>query len=298
MSRKDVDIDSGPCGGGSVSSFLRSLLSGIPWSEGAVSEESHRLETPERGVISVDNPNGKTRIIGEDRDDIQLSARKHARAESEPAAEALLRSIHVEIRDNSGALEIAVEMPRKWNRHGSADLDIRLPRNVRAKVNSSNGKLCIQGLRCAVEARSSNGSIRIEDVMGDIEITTANAKVACDCTCGHLVARSSNGKIEVEQHSGSLDASTSNGLIRASLARLAPGGVSLATSNGRIVLELPKEPDAEVDIRVDNGVIQNELDFGGSGNDPHPTNGRLRGRLGRGGSPIKLRTSNGTVSLR
>ncbi len=130
---------------------------------------------------------------------------------------------------------------------------------------------------------------------GDIDITTANAKVDCDCTSGRLVARSSNGKIEIGGHDGSVDASTSNGLIRASLVHLSSEGVTLATSNGRIVLELPKEPNAEVDIRVDNGVIRNELCLGGQTDE---ANGRLRGRLGRGGTPIKLRTSNGTISLR
>ena len=34
------------------------------------------------------------------------------------------------------------------------------------------------------------------------------------------------------------------------------------------------------------------------GNEIREGAGRLRGRLGRGGSPIKLRTSNGTISVR
>ena len=51
-----------------------------------------------------------------------------------------------------------------------------------------------------------------------------------------------------------------------------------------------------MDIRVDNGVIRNSLDVEQAPNDERA--GRLRGRLGRGGCPIKLRTSNGTVSLR
>jgi DUF4097 and DUF4098 domain-containing protein YvlB len=150
-------------------------------------------------------------------------------------------------------------------------------------------------LRCAVHAHSANGSVRIEDVIGDIEITTANAKVICGCTAGRLIARSSNGKIEVGDHSGSIDASTSNGLIHVCLSQMAPEGVVLATSNGRIVLELPQDPDAEVDVRVDNGVINSEYDLGSGKED---IAGRLRGRLGRGGIPIKLRTSNGSISLR
>ena len=72
-------------------------------------------------------------------------------------------------------------------------------------------------------------------------------------------------------------------------------GVQLATSNGRIVLELPEEVNAELDIRVDNGVIRNDRPLRRADRD---RNGQLRGRLGRGGCPIKLRTSNGSVCLR
>ena len=114
-------------------------------------------------------------------------------------------------------------------------------------------------------------------------------------TCGHLVARSSNGKIEMEGHRGSIDASTSNGLIHCTLEQLGAQGVQLATSNGRIVLDLPEAVDAEVDIRVDNGVIRNDRELCKA---MRERSGELRGRLGKGGATIRLRTSNGSVSLR
>jgi hypothetical protein len=70
----------------------------------------------------------------------------------------------------------------------------------------------------------------------------------------------------------------------------------LATSNGRIVLELPDHVDADVDVRVENGVIRSSREVDTPSGDQRA--GRLRGKLGRGGVPIKLRTSNGTISLR
>lgn len=281
--------------GGGLSHFLRSLLSGIPWSERASQEIELRFDAPAAGVVELHNANGKTRVIGEDRDDIALCGQKNARAESEEAADRLLSEIRIRSEEIAGILELEAEIPRKWNRHGSIDLELRVPRSTAIHITSANGKVCLQGLRHGATARSSNGSIRLNDIVGDIDITTANAKVCCTCTCGKLVARSSNGKIELEDHSGALDATTSNGLIHATLSALGHDGVTLATSNGRIVLELPENPDAEVDIRVDNGVIRSELALG---NEVREGNGRLRGRLGAGQCPIKLRTSNGTISIR
>jgi hypothetical protein len=278
-----------------LSHFLRSLLSGIPWSERASEEFELLFDAPDAGRIDLINSNGKTRVVGEDRPDVLLRGIKNARAESEQAARALLDGIYVRSQETASGLALEAEIPRKWNRHGSIDLELCVPHDTEIHITSSNGKVCVQGLRHGVTAHSSNGSIRLTDITGDIDLTTANAKVCCSCTCGRLVARSSNGKIEVGDHSGAIDATTSNGLIHATLKALAADGVTLATSNGRIVLELPEDPNADVDIRVDNGVIRSDLALG---NEVREGAGRLRGRLGRGGNPIKLRTSNGTISVR
>ena len=121
------------------------------------------------------------------------------------------------------------------------------------------------------------------------------AKFCCAGSRGRVFARSSNRKIEIEDHQGSVDAMTSNGLIQASLDELGKEGVVLCTSNGRIALELPSESNADVDLRVDNGVIRNQLQLHKASKE---SSGRILGRLGKGGAPIRLRTSNGSISLR
>jgi hypothetical protein len=287
------EIGAAPHGG--FGGFLRSLLAGVPWSERAESEEVLHFEAPASGVFRLHNANGRTRVIGEVREDIEVCAAKSARAESAEAARALVDDIRVLCGMVGEILELEVDMPRKWNRRGHANLELRVPRGMNAEISASNGKVCIESLRGAVRARSSNGSVDITDVVGDIEIVTSNAKICCSCTQGRLVARSSNGKIELEEHRGSIDASTSNGLIRASMEKLGKEGVQLATSNGRIVLELPEDVDADIDVRVDNGVIRNDRPLCKA---TRERSGQLRGRLGCGGALIKLRTSNGSICLR
>jgi hypothetical protein len=282
-------------GRGGLGGFLRTLLAGIPWSERVEGVDTLNFAAPTGSVIRVHNTNGKTCIRGEDRDDIEVKASKSARAESAEAAAGLLDDIRVADSEMGGALDLEIEIPRRWNRHGSVNLEIRVPRKMRVEVTASNGKVNIAGLRSSVKARSSNGSVTVMDVVGDVDIMTSNAKVECSDTCGRLVARSSNGKVELDGHRGSIDASTSNGLISASVDELAREGVLLATSNGRIALELPEVVDADVDLQVDNGLIRNTRQLGGG---TRETNGRVRGTLGRGGAAIKLRTSNGSISLR
>jgi DUF4097 and DUF4098 domain-containing protein YvlB len=294
--RRTGDLGTSPLGAHGFGGFLRSLLAGVPWSERAECTETLRFESPSSSMLRIHNANGRTRVVGEDRTDIEVRCRKVARAESNAGAESLLKKIQLlESRSADGALELETDAERKWNRRGHLDLELHVPRGTALDILASNGRVAIDGLRSAVTARSSNGSVELSDVIGDVNIATSNAKVCCCDTHGRLVARSSNGKIELDEHRGSVDASTSNGLIRCSIGELGKGGCQLSTSNGRIVLELPDDVDAEVDIRVDNGVIRNELQLCKASRE---RSGQLRGKLGKGGASIRLRTSNGSISLR
>ncbi len=293
--RRDDDCGNGHGHSGGLGGFLRSLLSGIPWSDRAETTEEQTHPAPRSGVLRVENANGKTVLVGEDRSDVAIVMTKSARAESEEAAQRLAEGIRLEVSESGAGLELEVDVPKRWNRHGSANLEIRIPRELAVQVFSANGSVCVEGLRAAVLGRSSNGSVHVQDVLGDVDVQTSNGKIACSCTCGRLLARSSNRKIEIAEHRGSIDAMTSNGLIHAEVEELGGDGLILATSNGRIVVELPEKVDADIDMRVDNGVIRNHRDLERASGE---RSGRVRGRLGRGGTPIRLRTSNGSISLR
>ncbi len=283
------------CSEGGLSGFVRSLFSNIPWSERLEREETLNLEVTESRSLSVYNSSGRTAVWGEERDDIEVRITKIALAESEEGAEFLLDEIHVASTNIAGVLELDVEIPRKWNRRGCVNLEIRLPRDLSVELTSSNGRLDVVGVQGPVSARSSNGAACLRDIVGDVNVTTSNAKVFCSHICGHLVARSRNGKIELEDHSGSIDASTSNGSIRVSVDNVGEEGVQLATSNGRIVLALPDQVDCDIDVRVDNGTIHNDRPLCRC---TRESNGRVVGRLGEGGALVKLRTSNGSIELR
>jgi hypothetical protein len=291
MSREPRDA----CGEeGGLGDFLRRLIPGVPFAERAEVEETIEIPRPNSGVLRIHNSNGRTRITGEERDEIVITAFKTARAESEAAAQKVLEDIQLVFGETPEALDLDVEVARRWNRKGAANLYIRVPRDMNIWVAAANGRVAVEGIHGHVRARSTNGSASVSNVVGKVEVATTNAKVCCQCICGELSARSSNGKIEIDQHRGAVNASTSNGLIRASLDDIEAGGVQLATSNGKIVLDLPEQVDAEVDIRVDNGVIRNDRKLCGSSRESH---GRVVGRLGKGGALIKLRTSNGSVNV-
>ncbi|MCP3983468.1 MAG: DUF4097 domain-containing protein [bacterium] len=290
------DCDCPPTRGRGIGGFIRSLLHGVPWSERAEVTETLLLETPSLMRMRVDNANGRTQVIGEDRTDIEIEIHKTARAESEEGAQRLVEEIQLlHDEDAQGVLELEVDIPGRWNRQGRADLTIRVPREVWVAVHAANGRICLEGLRGKVRAHSSNGPVRASDVVGEMDLHAMNAKVQTLCTCGLLLARSSNGKIQVEEHRGGVDASTTNGTVTCKIDELGKDGITLVTSNGRISLDLPEDTDGDLDVRVDNGLIRSPRALSG---DSPKRRGRLKVTLGQGGTPIRLRASNGTITVR
>ena len=145
--------------------FLRSLLSGIPWSERATADERIALDAPAGRILRVHNTNGRTIVIGEEREDIEVQLSKTARAESADAARQLLDEIRLIHGISGEALELDVEVPRKWNRRGHANLELHVPRGISVDVAVSNGKITVTNLRGRVRARSSNGAVTISDMV-------------------------------------------------------------------------------------------------------------------------------------
>src|SRR5262245_13718498 len=123
---RDRDHDDAPAQG--LKALLRSLIPGIPWAERAEARETQVLAAPKGQVFRVHNSNGVTRITGEDRVDIEVSAHKTARAESSEAAQALLGEIRLAFHDTGDRLDLEIEVPRKWGRRGAANLCIKVPR--------------------------------------------------------------------------------------------------------------------------------------------------------------------------
>lgn len=278
-----------------VGEFVRSLLAGIPWRERAECRERLTFPAPRSGRLRVENPNGRIRIVGEDRGEIAVSVCKVARAESQDAARQLARAIRVTSSESRSGRTVGVELPRRWIRTGQVHLEVRVPSKLDLEVEGANGRVRVEGLAGALRVRSTSGAVCVENVTGAVSIEASSARVQCARTEGALSARASNGKIQVEAHRGSLRAEACNGLVQARLAALGAEGVQIATSNGRIVLELPDRASADLDARVDDGVIRAQCDLAACA---RRTASRLVARLGRGGTPVKLCATHGSITIR
>ncbi len=104
-----------------------------------------------------------------------------------------------------------------------------------------------------------------------------------------------NGNIEVYEGGGTVHAKTTNGNVHLELARFDHANeASAETTNGSVLLALAPGTQADLEARCLNGDFRSELPLELEGS-LRPR--EVRGRLGNGGGPIRLRTVNGGIRV-
>lgn len=269
--------------------------------------------------LVVDNRNGSVEVMGWERSEIEVTGTRYA------STEEALRDIRIQVEPGAGEVRVRSVLPRRgdsgWGMGNSGGVRyvIRVPqRAVLDEVVTSNGAIRAENLQGTARLRTSNGRVEVLRLQGDLDVTTSNGSVEARELTGSATVRTSNGAISLEDVRGRLEATTSNGSIRARLSdpvadqpvRLTSSNgavdltmeavrnnpVQLTTSNSSITLRLPATVDAELEADTSNSRINSDFDVQiGPGK---LSKGHVSGRLGRGGAPVTLRTSNGNINVR
>jgi DUF4097 and DUF4098 domain-containing protein YvlB len=132
--------------------------------------------------------------------------------------------------------------------------------------------------RADLSLKGSNGSLALYDVQGSIDLNTTNGSVNLRNVAGKVSGGTVNGSVNVE-----LEGSSWQG-----------EGLDLRTTNGSVKLVLPDGYNAHFEARTVNGGMN--FDF------PVTVVGKIERNintnLGNGGAPIRVETTNGSVSLK
>lgn len=221
--------------------------------------------------LVLSNVNGRISIGSWDQPRVRVVAVKGVDGDRDEV-QAALRELRVEMQPRDGGLVITTHYPKENKGVGSL-LDWLTSDDVDAQV-----KYDITVPRTMnVEVSNTNGAIHLAGVTGTLELDTTN------------------GKIEVAHCAGSLDASTTNGSITAELVRIAQGQpLRFETTNGRIEVSVPASAAANVDASTTNGSISSDLPVATT----RTSSNSLRGTINGGGTTLRLRTTNGGISIK
>ncbi len=232
------------------------------------------------GEVIVETTNGSIHVETWDGDEVQILARKKARADDAAEARELLSEIEVRIEESGGSVRISAEIPRSgWWGDRSATVSFELTIPSDAELNAS----------------SQNGSIEVRDLGARARLETQNGSITAKGVAGRLEADSSNGSIKAYDVQGAVQAETTNGSIKAEISTTDLGDdVRLETTNGSIELRLDADVAASISARTRNGSVSSDFEGGIQDRRRRTLDLDLNG----GGTRVELKSSNGSIRLR
>jgi hypothetical protein len=224
---------------------------------------------PAGGSFSISNVNGSIDIVGWDRDEVQISARKITAGPAES-----LRRVAISLDLAPGSISVSTHYPEGSGVEVNVEFRVRVPARVRL-----------------ASVTTVNGSVAVHDVSGEGSLATVNGNVLLSRAAGMFSARATNGNLTLELLSLDGGPTPQPGSSR----RARRSALIAQTINGSVVLALPAGAGAELEARTQNGDFSSDLPLLAHTS----AAGRyIRGRVGSGGPLLQLRTVNGSIRLR
>ncbi len=196
----------------------------------------------------------------------------------------------------------------------------------RAEISTSGGSITTGNIGGSLEARTAGGNITAGQVSekvsastagGNITVEGAGSKASLSTAGGNIDlggakgsvdAKTAGGNLSLSRIVGSVSGKTAGGDITVDLNPVGSGSSSLATAGGDITLFLPPDAKATISARIkDDGRRNDEppeyeirSDFGPVEPETGARRGEVRAtlKINGGGTPIRLETSMGDITVR
>lgn len=256
----------------------------------ASSEEFHQTYPLSAGAqFTLSNKNGNVTIEGWDRDYAEINAIKRTRKKTSE-----LKKVTIDVLVNKD-LKIVTRYSGR-PRDVSVTYDIRIPFSVKVKeVTTTNGMVEVIGISGEGQLSSTNGAIRLKRSSGNFSLETTNGSIKVKGLDGNAGSYTTNGSIEIEDTAGIMDVKTTNGGVSLEIRSIPERSLGIQTTNGTI--EVYIDPSLNIDLNAETSTGQINI-RGLEIMVEDVSEGSLKGKLGKGGKMIRMRTSNGNIWIR
>ncbi|MBV8481758.1 MAG: DUF4097 family beta strand repeat protein [Verrucomicrobia bacterium] len=206
------------------------------------------------GKFTIDDANGSIAIRCSDRNEVEITATKHA------DSQAGLDAIRIDIKQGTNSIEVHTAYSSPGSHNGGVSYQVVVPKDLgNLEANTANGSISAQNVSASVSIKTENGGITATSLKGPFSLSTTNGSINADCTdlAGDGVLHTTNGSITLalpRSADALIDATTTVGRINSNLsasninkgivggtleARLGGGSHHLEakTTNGTISLE-------------------------------------------------------------
>ncbi len=190
--------------------------------------------------------------------------------------------IRIDEHQSGDSVELNVRFPHMgFNfgvNHHRVDIILQMPRAGRVDLSTGDGKIELSGLKGEMQLHSGDGSEILDGVDGRLRANTSDGHIRANGRFDDLDLKTGDGRVEVHANPGS------------SLGT----GWRLETGDGSVSLELPADLAADVDLHTGDGHIDLDMPITTEGKIHE---GQVHGKLNGGGSPLTIRTGDGSIHL-
>src|SRR5882724_3089691 len=250
--------------------------------------------------VSVSTFDGSIEIRPWDRPDVQVVVEKHARDKAD--------ADDIEVRAEQTGNHIIVEAKSHkddrgfhlgWNVSRSARLIVSAPAASDIAARTGDGSIDVERITGRLELKSGDGSIHGRDLGGAVTAHSGDGSIQLDGVSGALDVDTGDGTISVAGKLTTVRAHSGDGNVT---VRVEPGSApsadwNITTGDGSVTLEVPDGFGAELDAHTgDGGIHMRDVTI----SNVSGTIGKnsVRGRLGDGGKAVRVRTGDGSITLR
>jgi DUF4097 and DUF4098 domain-containing protein YvlB len=244
--------------------------------------EEKRFATSSSPSINLNTFDGAIEVTSWDRAEVLVTIEK--RGFDADATD----SIKVEMQQAGDEISVAARSQGNtggdhlfgWQHNRGAKLIVVAPRNAAVRARSGDGRIDVRDLRGDIVVQTGDGAIRVEDVDGSVDAQSGDGSIRVNGTLTRVRARSGDGSVVVRADSGSA----------------AQDDWSITTGDGSVTVELPASFNAELDAHSGDGRVRiSEAALSLQRRDDRST---VRGRLGDGGRDLRVRTGDGSITIR
>lgn len=260
-----------------------------------VEQEEKQFAVQGRPDVTLSTFDGSIEVRPWDRAEVLVVVEKHAF--SKDAAADI--EVFAEQDGNRVTVEARVKRPRnfRFGANRSARLIVSLPASSDVHATSGDGSIDVERLSGQIDLRSGDGTIRGRELAGDVKAQTGDGPIRLHDVTGSLDVGTGDGSIVADGTLSVLRARSGDGSvsIRVEKGSEPNDDWSIFTGDGALTLELPDQFDAELDAHTGDGRVSVQGDMSDA---IANTRRSVRGRLGKGGRALRLRTGDGSITLR
>ena len=178
----------------------------------------------------------------------------------------------------------------------SIQVVVRVPRDADLDVRTGDGNIEVQPVSGRVSLSTGDGDIAADGLQGETRLHTGDGGIRANGLSGRLEADTGDGDLSVRGRFDHLDLHTGDGDVDAAVE---PGSRietawSIRTGDGDVTLRLPGDLGADLDVQTGDGGIVLDKPALVTGT---VRENALRGKVGPGGPPLKVRTGDGSIRL-